>query len=62
MSLFAFIKLGFLFVKNHSLFYHSKIALKSPGDQHWGELLAKKMPESEEFGAEQVSFWKEIFI
>jgi len=24
------------------------------GDQHWGELLAKKMPKSEEFGAEQV--------
>ena len=30
-----------------------------PGDQHWGELLAKKMPESKEFGAEQV---KNIFF
>merc|ERR1719209_932363 len=26
------------------------------GDQHWGELLAKKMPQSEEFGAERVLY------
>jgi len=26
------------------------------GDQHWGELLAKRMPESEQFGGEQVVY------
>ena len=25
------------------------------GDQHWGELMAKRMPESEQFGASQVN-------
>ena len=29
---------------------------KLAGDQHWGELLAKKMPASEEFGDQQVDY------
>lgn len=39
-----------LVIFNFALFF----ILVLPGDQHWGELLAKKMPQSEEFGAEQV--------
>ena len=32
----------------------AKLVIFVTGDQHWGELMAKRMPESEEWGPTQV--------
>jgi alkaline phosphatase D len=38
---------------------HTRAVIFLSGDQHWGELLAKRMPDSPEFGPAQVTARKE---
>ena len=43
-------------ILQYSSWKASLVEKKLAGDQHWGELLAKKMPASEEFGDQQVDY------